>query len=121
MAAIASKAEALPTDVVDDGDLPLLAGLELTPAQREMTNRVQAAIAADFELRRLMLLRRCDVTVRSFLRQKQGEDGKAENIPPGIRVRTLALHPCHAEANDSCFDECGVLFRIRIQGLKNKN
>ncbi|CAN0602719.1 unnamed protein product, partial [Ectocarpus sp. 12 AP-2014] len=46
---------------------PLLDGLELTAAQRQTVDRVHAAIAADFALRRLMLLRRCDVTVRSFL------------------------------------------------------
>lgn len=42
-------------------------------------DRVHAAIAADFALRRLMLLRRCDVTVRSFLRDSiSGGSGVGE-------------------------------------------
>lgn len=59
---------------------PLLDGLELTDAQRQTLDRVHKAIAADFALRRRMLLRRCDVTVNSFLRDssggKEGEDGR---------------------------------------------
>lgn len=58
---------------------PLLDGLELTAAQRQTVDRVHAAIAVDFALRRLMLLRRCDVTVRSFLRDSiSGGSGVGE-------------------------------------------
>lgn len=97
---------------------PLLAGLELTAAQRQTAERINAAIAADFALRRRMLLRRCDVTVQSFLRDSSGgaqieQEGQAggtregaegggsgggggggkgeefANLPPALRVRRV--------------------------------
>lgn len=75
--------------------------------------RVHASIAADFALRRRMLLRRCDVTVQSFLRDSDGggrgggknktqggggaevaggaagggDEGKFACLPPALRVR----------------------------------
>ena len=87
MAAIAAKAKALPCTVAKDGDIPLLAGLEMTPAQKQTVNKVQAAIAADFALRRRMLLRRCDVTIQSFLRRKERDSGENEEFPPELKVR----------------------------------
>lgn len=88
MAAIAAKTKRLPPP---SGDVPLLAGLELTDAQRQTMDRVHAAIAADFTLRRRMLLRRCDVTVQSFLRGKQGSSGEAVNPSPALNVRRLMV------------------------------
>ncbi|CAM9842784.1 unnamed protein product, partial [Scytosiphon promiscuus] len=94
---------------------PLLAGLELTAAQRQTAERINAAIAADFALRRRMLLRRCDVTVQSFLRGASdarrpqegrgggieegaggesgggGEGGEFANLPPTLRAKREAL------------------------------
>ncbi|CAN0314905.1 unnamed protein product, partial [Hapterophycus canaliculatus] len=68
---------------------PLLAGLELTVAQRQTAERVNAAIAADFALRRRMLLRRCDVTVQSFLRDggdaKRVQEGRAKGTEEETR------------------------------------
>lgn len=87
MAAIATKAKALPCTVAKDGDIPLLAGLEMTRVQKQTANKVQAAIAADFALRRRMLLRRCDVTVQSFLR-KERESGENKELPPELKVRS---------------------------------
>lgn len=89
--------------------------MELTAAQRQTADRVHASIAADFALRRRMLLRRCDVTVQSFLRDSdggggnktQGEGGaeaggaaggggggggdeeKFASLPPELRVRRV--------------------------------
>lgn len=88
MAAIAAKAEVLPCTVAEDGDIPLLAGLEMTPVQKQTVNKVQAAIAADFALRRRMILRRCDVTIQSFLRRKEREIKNDEGFPPELKVRT---------------------------------
>ena len=69
-----------------DEDLPLLQGLNLTAAQRVTADKVLAALAADFALRRRMLLRRCDVAVQSLLRaNRDGADG-AVALPPGLKV-----------------------------------
>eukprot|EP00903_Cladosiphon_okamuranus_P007119 g6917.t1 len=97
---------------------PLLAGLELTAAQRQTMERVHASIAADFTLRRRMLLRRCDVTVQSFLRDSDGgrkavqggggaevagggggggagggggDEGKFASLPPALRAKRQGL------------------------------
>lgn len=85
MHSIAAKAKTLPPCVAGDGDLPLLAGLELTKEQRQLAERIQAADVADFALRRRMLLRRCDVTVQSFMRRKQGDTGPAD-LPAALKV-----------------------------------
>lgn len=70
---------------------PLLAGLELTASQRQTMDRVHASIAADFALRRRMLLRRCDVTVQSFLRDRDGGGGgKAVQGGGGAEARGAA-------------------------------
>lgn len=94
MLVIAAKAEgALPPPagaVAGSGNpqVLLLAGLELTNAQRQTTDRVHTAVTADFALRRRMLLRRCDVTVQSFLRGKQrvGSVGAVVDLPPVLKV-----------------------------------
>lgn len=85
-------------------------------------DRVHASIAADFALRRRMLLRRCDVTVQSFLRDSDeggggkkmqggggaeaggaagggggggcggGDEEKFASLPPALRVRRTTSH-----------------------------
>lgn len=94
MATIAARAKALPTPVADDREPPLLAGLELTVAQRRMVDKVHAAVAADFALRRRMLLTRCDVTVQSFLRGKQG-GSETTDVPSPLKVTSCrAVRVC---------------------------
>lgn len=95
MLAIAAKAEGTlppPAGAIAGSGNPqvlLLAGLELTNAQRQTADRVHTAVAADFALRRRMLLRRCDVTVQSFLRGKQraGSGVAVVDLPPVLKVR----------------------------------
>lgn len=74
-----------------DTQMLLLAGLELTNAQRQTADRAHTAIAGDFALRRRMLLKRCDVTVQSFLRRKQraGDSGGAVavDLPSVLKVK----------------------------------
>lgn len=77
---------------------PLLKGLQLTAAQHEMAQRVHAAVTADFTLRRRMLLRRCDVTVQSFLRGRgktaaQGVGSKGRGPGDGVGVAPVDLPP----------------------------
>lgn len=118
-----------PRGALFEKNQPLLAGLELTTAQRQTAHRVHASIAADFALRRRMLLKRCDVTVQSFLRDSaagaggkktqgrggaeaggaaggggSGDDGKGDkfaNLPPELRVRRL-----HTLAMQACSSVC---------------
>ncbi|CAM9603926.1 unnamed protein product, partial [Sphacelaria rigidula] len=85
MSAIAAKAKALPppTAAQEAGALragqPICAGLRLTAAQRETVDKIHAAVSLDFALRRRMLLRRCDVTVQSFLRDR-GDSASSAKI-----------------------------------------
>lgn len=107
MSAIATRAAASPppslvkpraasndqASVSDDGDAPLLKGVRLIPDQGRIVERIHVAITADFALRRRMLLRRCDMTVQSFLRRKQGDSGEAVNMPPSLQVRHSTMMP----------------------------
>lgn len=85
MSAIAAKTKALPppTAAQEAGALragqPICAGLRLTAAQRETVDKIHAAVSLDFALRRRMLLRRCDVTVQSFLRDR-GDSASSAKI-----------------------------------------
>lgn len=107
MNAIADKVVSLPSPPASRaqtaGDVPLLRGLQLGPPQRQMLQKVHAAIVADFALRRRMLLRRCDVTVQSFLRavkdkdKRGGGNGNAGELPPLLQVRPRPPPPAPGE------------------------
>lgn len=90
MAAIATKVAALPTPSAcqDAGDVPLLQGLTLSPSQQQVADKVHEAVAADFGLRRRMLLRRCDVTIQSFLRGAEVK-GMAGDVDEGDGLTKL--------------------------------
>ncbi|CAM9570552.1 unnamed protein product [Choristocarpus tenellus] len=70
----------------------MLGDIHLTNSQREVVERVNNAMSADFQLRRRMLLRRCDVAVQSFLKGKDllGSDKGAIAAQMKERMDTIA-------------------------------
>ncbi|CAM9239894.1 unnamed protein product, partial [Discosporangium mesarthrocarpum] len=80
----------------------MLEGVCLNDHQQEVTKRVNEALAADFGLRRRMLLRRCHVAVKSFLRGKDVEQGRDIVEQAQARMEALTVRdPSPITVNDA--------------------